>query len=47
MHVILDLPHFNAPPVNLETILQLIAANFYSLDIYSRQIIGHEIHLTV
>ncbi len=47
MHVILDLPHFNAPPVDLEIILQLIVANFYSPDVYSRQIIGQEIHLTV
>jgi hypothetical protein len=47
MHVILDLPHFNAPPVNLETILQLIVVNFYSPGIYSRQIVGQEIHLTV
>ena len=47
MDVILDLPHFVAPPVNLEIILKLIANNFYSQDIYSRQIIGNEIHLTV
>jgi hypothetical protein len=47
MHVIFDLPHFNAPPVNLEIILQLIVVNFYSPDVYSRQIIGQEIHLTV
>jgi hypothetical protein len=47
MHVILNLPHFNAPPVDLEIILQLIVANFYSPDVYSRQIIGQEIHLTV
>ncbi|GEM_PF-6918272 len=47
MHVILDLPHFPAPPVNLELILQVIANNFYSQEVYSRQIIGHEIHLTV
>lgn len=47
MHVIIDLPHFNAPPINLETTLQLIVVNFYSPDIYSRQIIGQEIHLTV
>lgn len=47
LHVILDLPHFVAPPVNLEIILKLIAKNSYSQDVYSRQIIGHEIHLTV
>jgi hypothetical protein len=47
MHVILDLPHFNAPPVNLEIILQLIVANFYSQEIYSKQIVGQEIHLAV
>jgi len=47
MHVILDLPHFNAPPVNFEIILQLIVANFYSPDVYSRQIIGQEINLIV
>jgi hypothetical protein len=47
MHVILDLPHFVAPPVNLEIILKLIANNFYSQDLYSKQILGHEIHLTV
>ncbi|MDZ7291538.1 MAG: DUF6516 family protein [candidate division KSB1 bacterium] len=47
MHVILDLPHFVAPPVNLEIILKLITNNFYSQDVYSRQILGHEIHLTV
>jgi hypothetical protein len=47
MHVILNLPHFNAPPVDLETILKLIAANFYSPDVYARQIVGQEIHLTV
>lgn len=47
MHVILDLPHFAAPSVNLEIILKMIAVNFYSQDIYSRQIIGHEVHLIV
>lgn len=47
MHVILNLPHFNAPPVDLEIILKIIVANFYSPDVYSRQIIGQEIHLTV
>jgi len=47
MHVVLDLPHFNAPPVDLEIILKLLVANFYSPDVYSRQIIGQEIHLTV
>jgi hypothetical protein len=47
LHVILNLPHFNAPPVNLEIILRLIAANFYSPDLYTRQIIGQEIHVTV
>jgi hypothetical protein len=47
MHVILDLPHFAAPPVNLEIVLKMIAANFYSQDIYSRQIVGHAINLTV
>jgi hypothetical protein len=47
MHVILDLPHFIAPPVNLEIILKMISVNFYSQDVYSRQIIGHEVHLTV
>jgi hypothetical protein len=47
MHVVLNLPHFNAPPVDLEIVLKLIVANFYSPGIYSRQIIGQEIHLTV
>jgi hypothetical protein len=47
MHVILDLPHFVAPRVNLEIILKMIAVNFYSQDIYSRQIVGHAINLTV
>lgn len=47
MHVILDLPHFVAPPVNLEIILKMIAANFYSPGVYPKQIIGQEIHLTV
>ena len=47
MHVILDLPHFPAPPSNLEIIFKVIANNFYSQEIYSRQIIGNEIHLTV
>jgi len=47
MHVILDLPHFPAPAVNLELILKVIANNFYSQEVYSRQIVGHEIHLTV
>jgi len=47
LHVVLNLPHFNAPPVNLEIILRLIAANFYSPDLYTRQIIGQEIHVTV
>lgn len=47
MHVVLNLPHFIAPAVNLEIILQLIVANFYSPDVYSRQIVGQEIHLTV
>ncbi len=47
MHVIFDLPHFVAPPVNLEIILKMIAVNFYSQDIYSRQIVGHAINLTV
>ncbi|MGH7452639.1 MAG: toxin-antitoxin system TumE family protein [bacterium] len=47
MHVVLDLPHFVAPPVNLEIIIKMIAVNFYSQDIYSRQIVGHAISLTV
>jgi len=47
MHVVINLPHFNAPPVDLEIIFKLIVANFYSPDVYSRQIIGQEIHLTV
>jgi hypothetical protein len=47
IHVILDLPHFNAPPVNLEIILRLIVVNFYSPDVYFRQIVGQEIHLAV
>jgi len=47
MHVVLNLPHFNAPPVDLEIVLKLLVANFYSPDVYSRQIIGQEIHLTV
>jgi len=47
MHVILDLPHFIAPPVNLEIIIKMIAANFYSPGVYPKQIIGQEIHLTV
>ena len=47
MHVVLNLPHFHAPPVDLEIIFKLIVANFYSPDVYSRQIIGQEIHLTV
>ncbi len=47
MHVVLNLPHFNAPPVDLEIMFKLIGANFYSPDVYSRQIIGQEIHLTV
>ena len=47
MHVVLNLPHFNAPSVNLEIILKLIVANFYSPEVYSRQIIGQEIRLTV
>jgi hypothetical protein len=47
MHVILDLPHFNAPPVDLKTILKLIDVNFYSPDVYVKQIVGQEIHLTV
>lgn len=47
MHVVLNLPHFNASPADLEIILKLIVANFYSPDLYSRQIIGQEINLTV
>jgi hypothetical protein len=47
MHVVLDLPHFIAPPVNLEIILKMLAVNFYSPDVYPKQIIGQEIHLTV
>jgi len=47
MPVVLNLPHFNASPVDLEIILKLIVANFYSPDVYSKQIIGQEIHLTV
>lgn len=47
MHAVLNLPHFNAPPVHLEIMLQLIAANFYSQDLYTKQIIGQEIRLTV
>jgi len=37
MHVILDLPHFVAPPVTLETILKMIAVNFYSPGIYPKK----------
>lgn len=47
MHVILNLPHFNAPPIDLEIMLKIIVANFYSPGVYSKQIIGQEIHLTV
>ena len=47
MHVILDLPHFVAPPVTLEIIFEMIAVNFYSPHVFSRQIIGQEIHSTV
>jgi len=47
MHAVLNLPHFNAPPVNLEIMLQFIVANFYSQDLYSRQVVGQEIHLSV
>ena len=47
MHAVLNLPHFNAPPVNLEIMLQLIVTNFYSQDLYSRQIVGQEVHLSV
>jgi hypothetical protein len=47
MHVVLNLPHFNAPHVDLEIVLKLTVANFYSPDVYSRQIIGQEIHLAV
>jgi len=47
LHVILDLPHFVGPSVNLEIILNVIAANFYSENAYHRQIIGQEIRLTV
>ncbi len=47
MHAVLNLPHFNAPPVNLEIMLQLITTNFYSQDLYAKQIVGREIHLSV
>lgn len=47
MHAILNLPHFVAPPVNLEIILKMITVNFYSQDTYHKQIIGHEIRLIV
>jgi len=47
MHAVLDLPHFPAPAVSLETILALIAANFYSQQTYSRQIIGTTLQITV
>lgn len=47
LHVVLNLPHFNAPPVDLEIVLKLIVANFYSPDVYSKQIIAQEIHLIV
>jgi hypothetical protein len=47
MHVILDLPHFVASPVNLEIILKMIAVNLYSPDVYPKEIIGKEIHMTV
>ena len=47
LHVVLDLPHFNAPPVDIEIALKLIAANFYSQNIYSKQIIGKEINLVI
>jgi len=46
-HVILNLPHFIAPPVSLKTILEIIAANFYAPDVYHKQIIGQDIRLTV
>lgn len=47
LHVVLNLPHFNASPVDLEIILKLIVANFYSPEVYSRKIIGQVIDLTV
>lgn len=47
MHAVLNLPHFNAPPVNLEIILALITSNFYAQEVYSKQIIGQQVHLKV
>jgi len=47
MHAVLNLPHFNAPPVNLEVMLALLTANFYAQEMYSKQIIGQEIHVRV
>lgn len=47
MHAVLNLPHFNAPPINLEIMLALINANFYAQEVYSKQIIGQGIRLTV
>lgn len=47
LHVVLDLPHFNAPPVDIEIVLKLIAANFYSQSQYHKQIIGKEINLVI
>lgn len=44
LHVILDVPHFNAPCVNLEKVLQLVEVNFYS---NHDKLLGTHIELTV
>ena len=45
LHVILDVPHFNACAISLEQVLGLIGANFYSRR--ARDVIGMKVELSV
>jgi len=46
LQVILDIPHYDSCPMNLQKILQLIEINFYS-PLYSGTIVGQQIRMTV
>lgn len=48
MHVCLDLPHFDAPDMTLERVIELIVINFYTPPVAKRgKLIGRRLALTV
>lgn len=46
LHVILSVPHFNAPFITLEDILKMVEVNFYQ-EVRREELVGKRIELTV